>query len=208
MRRFLPLAIVALSAACASWRWSGYPPIDSRANDSLHPLPVAAEPELEPLELTTSTHSRRSAFVPLAEPTPLKQRTAVFYSDLGPDELDISSYPMQQRSNYRVYAQACVRCHDLSRSLYAPHTFGPWLDFYLMNMRMRGRLRGRPFTKAELEAVRDFLRYDAKVRKTDGTREFEAQTEQLKRRFDALMSERMQKLQKSAPVLPPAETSP
>jgi hypothetical protein len=204
MRRFLPLAAVVLSAACASWRWSGFPPPDGRASDSLHPPPVAAGPEIEPVKLATSTYTRHPTVAVLPEPTPLKQRTAVFYSDLGPDELDISSYPLQQRSNYRAYAQACARCHDLSRSLYAPHTSGPWLNFYLTSMRVRGRFRGRPFTQAELQAVRDFLNFDAKERKTGDAREFEAQTEQLKRRFDALISERMEKLQKNAPAPSPA----
>jgi hypothetical protein len=197
MKRFAWLAAAVLFAACATWRWSGSPPRDGSPTDVLHPAPPDAPgPEVE-APRPAAAHPRTKV-ASLPDPTTVKLETAMFSSDLAPDELDISEYPVQQRYNYRIYSQACSRCHDLSRSLYAPHTTGAWLDFYLMSMRVRGRLKGRAFTTEELNAVRDFLRYDTKTRKK--TKQFEAQTERLRERFNATVDARIEKLQKSSPA--------
>lgn len=178
MRTVTIAVLAAFAAACASVRWSGGGPASH----------AAASSRLAP------PRPQRAAPAPLPDPTELKKETALFPSDLGPDELPLADYPLQQRYNYRIYAQACSRCHSLARSLWAPHTSGAWLDFYLTSMRIRGRIEGRPLSKAEVAAVRDFLAYDARERKSGPG--YAAQREGLEKSFDALMDARMEKLQK------------
>lgn len=124
-------------------------------------------------------------------------RDVLFYSDLGPGTIDVSAYPSQQRDNYAVYARACSRCHGLARSINAPYVARGWWEFYMTNMRLRGSLAGRPFSKEETKAVLDFLDYDSRVRKIEHAADFDKSTRELKRRFDEYVDKRMSDLQKT-----------
>jgi hypothetical protein len=181
MKRLLPL-LLALAAACSGLRWSGGPASDAPAGNG-RALAVSSE--------TAKPHP------PAAPPsTPAQLATAEFYSDLGPEEVDLSSYPTQQKHNYRIYASACSRCHSLARSINAPMADRRWWEFYMLSMRVRGRISGRPLTKDEVKAVLDFLEYDGRERKTNRAKEFEALTEELKARFEASLADRMRALQR------------
>lgn len=81
---------VVLVAACASPR------------SAVGPGPAAARP--------VSASGAFAVRVPVVSDGDL--RTALFYSDLGPDAVDVSGYPAQQRHNYAVYA----RTESLGRS--------------------------------------------------------------------------------------------
>jgi hypothetical protein len=124
-----------------------------------------------------------------------ERQDVLFYSDLGPNQIDVSTYPSEQRQNYAVYARACSRCHGLARSINAPYTSRGWWEFYMTGMRMRGRVAGRPFSREEIKAVLDFLEYDSRVRKVEHAAAFDKSTEELKRRFDAVVDQRMSDLQ-------------
>ncbi|MFI5360919.1 MAG: hypothetical protein ACHQ49_03020 [Elusimicrobiota bacterium] len=129
----------------------------------------------------------------------------MYYSDLGPDEIDVSAYPGRQRLNYAVYVRACSRCHGLARSINAPYASRGWWEFYMTSMRMRGLVEGRPFSKEEVKSVLDFLEYDSLVRKIRRAPAFEKSTEELKRRFEAEVDRRMSDLQnKPQPLLLPS----
>jgi hypothetical protein len=140
---------------------------------------------------------------PASAPAPQERRDVVFYSDLGPDQIDVSGYPAPQRAGYAVYARACSRCHSLARSINAPYTSRGWWEFYMSGMRMRGRAAGRPFSREEAKSVLDFLDYDSRVRKVEHASEFEKSAKELKRRFDDFVDERMKRLQKSMPKAAP-----
>lgn len=178
MRRLL-WTLPLLLAACASLRWEGGGPHEEGAPQaaelSPEPRPRAPEPVLPPA-------------------TELQKQTALYDSDLGPDSIDVSAYPMQQRYNYRVYASACSRCHGLARSVNSPLVGRTWWEFYVTSMRARGSLSGRPISAEERKAVLDFLEYDGRERKR--SKEFEKTRAELKRRYDALMDERMERLQR------------
>ena len=135
-----------------------------------------------------------AAVVFAAEHSP---REALFYSDLGPETIDVSAYPAAQRENYAVYSRACSRCHTLARSINAPYASRGWWEFYMTNMRLRGSIAQKPFSKEEVKAVLEFLEYDSRLRKVERSAEFEASTRELRRRFDRLVDERMRALQTS-----------
>ena len=73
----------------------------------------------------------------------------------------------------------------------------------MAGMRARGRLSGRPFSRADVKAVLDFLDYDSRARKVENAAAFEKSAAELKRRFDAYVAQRMSDLQKKLPRLPP-----
>ena len=208
MRTLWTVAAAGLLGACAAVRW-GSQPASSAATDrvlrdqgstteGLHPPPPpSALDELEPALSTGPARARAKA----PPSTPRQLRTAQFYSDLGPDEIDVSSYPVQQRYNYALYKAACSRCHSLARSINAPAASRAWWQFYVFSMRVRGRMDRRPFTAEEINAALDFLEYDNATRRR--TREFQEQSDDLERRFDRLLRERLKALQegRQPPIL-------
>lgn len=205
-RRAAPLAVAAVLAACAGWRWSGAQAPDGRsAKAALHapapespaPPPAAAAAEA-PLAVSTAP-LRAPVVVAIPEAPVERRRSSEFYSDLGPDEIDVSAYPAQQRYDYAVFARACARCHTLARSVNAPLATRGWWEFYILGMRMRSRWQGRPLSPEEVKQILDFLDYDSRVRKVERAREFEALTEELKRRFDQSLAERLGELQRKNP---------
>ncbi len=155
----------------------------------------------------SAAQDRVAASTAAVSAVPARPRGGVlFYSDLGPDEIDVSSYPSQQRENYAVYARACSRCHSLARSINAPYTSRGWWEFYMTGMRARGRIAGRPFSRDEIKAVLDFLDYDSRARKIERAAAFERSAEELKRRFDDYVDQRMSDLQnKNQQRMIPAE---
>lgn len=172
-RRELPLLALSFAAGCAAWRLWGEIPVTAA------PPPAAAP----------------SAFAGLPEVSPERRKAALFYSDLGPDTLDVSAYPPERRREYEVYVKVCTSCHTLARSINAPYVGRAWWEFYVASMRMRAHFHGHPLSKKEIRGVIDFLEYDANERKVARAPEFEARKAELKRRFESVLDERMQLLQ-------------
>jgi hypothetical protein len=121
-----------------------------------------------------------------------------YYSDLGPDSIDVSDYPEVQRRNYAVYADVCSRCHGLARSINAPAVGTAYWRFYIFSMRGAGLLSRKPsMTKDDRDAVLSFLEFDAQRRKVARKADFDLQTQALKNRFSRMLEARMEKLQQS-----------
>jgi len=120
----------------------------------------------------------------------------LFYSDLGPDTVDVSAYPPELKRDYAVYARACSRCHTLARSINAPYVSRAWWEFYIARMRVRATLHGEPLSPREIQSALDFLEHDSNVRKVARAPEFDAAKAELKRRFEAALDERIERLQK------------
>jgi hypothetical protein len=185
LRALLFFAAAAAAAACSTWRWSGGGPSS------------APEPSSAPIALGSSPARARTVVIP---PTPAERaRTAEYYSDFGPETVDVASYSAQQRYNYGIYARTCARCHTLARSINAPIVGRGWWEFYIASMRVRSRWQGRPLPPEDVKAILDFLDYDGRVRKVDGARDFDQVTDELKRRFDAEISRRIEAMQKASP---------
>lgn len=134
-----------------------------------------------------------AAAVPEAPPE--RRRAALFYSDLGPDAIDVSGYPAPQRRAYKVYARVCSRCHTLARSINAPYVNRGWWEFYITNMRMRSGRRGEALEPRDAQTVLDFLEYDSNERKVARAAQFDELKLELKRRFEAALDERIRDLE-------------
>jgi hypothetical protein len=137
-----------------------------------------------------------AAAAPVPQASEERRKAALFYSDLGPDAIDVSAYPAERRRQYEVFARVCSRCHTLARSINAPYVEPSWWEFYLASMRMRAHFHGEPLAQKDIRGVLDFLEYDSRLRKVVGAAEFAELTKELRRRFDAALDERMEELQK------------
>lgn len=119
-----------------------------------------------------------------------KQLGAMFYYDLGPEEIDVSSYPEKQRENFAVFAKTCSQCHTLARPINVPIVEKKDWDRYINRMHQRAKVRKAKIPKQEVAAILDFLIYDSQVRKADGKASFEKRTEELKQLFEEVKKER------------------
>jgi len=121
-----------------------------------------------------------------------------YYADLGPDSIDVSSYPPEQRANYEVFARACSPCHTLARAVNSPTQSRLYWKFHLARMSLHSRLEHEgPLPKAEVDAVLDFLDYDAQVRKVRDRERFLQQEDELKRRFEPILQRQLKELDPS-----------
>ena len=120
-----------------------------------------------------------------------EQREARFSYDLGPKEVDVTSYPKEQQENYKTFAKTCSQCHTLARPLNSPLvTHEDWRRY---TRRMHGKAKmsaGTAIgTMAAKEAI-EFLTYDAQVRKIADKDAFAAKTSELKALFEEVRKER------------------
>lgn len=136
----------------------------------------------------------------LEQPLP----AAVYYTDLGPAEIDVSSYPEAQKRAYTTFRGACGACHTLARAVNSPTQSRTYWRFHLARMSMHSRFQKIPRLSAEeREAVLDFLVHDARVRKIEGRAEFERSDEELKRRFDPILQQYLWELYQGRGVRTP-----
>jgi len=187
------LATFGLLAGCALFRWSGYPEpgADGTGNWS------AAE-----LILSTAPAAARPA--PL--PSPEKLPRTLYYTDLGPEEIDVSDYPSQQKYNYGIFRRQCARCHTLARAVNSPIQSRAYWHFHMIRMSLHSRFnREGGIPPEEMKAMLDFLDYDTRIRKVEDKKNFERQTDELKRRFEPTLKRLLEHLQSSPQprLLPP-----
>lgn len=120
-----------------------------------------------------------------------EQREARFYYDLGPNEVDATSYPKEQRENYRAFAKTCSRCHTLARPINSPLITREDWRRYVRRMHDKTKMSaGASIGNEEAKAVIDFLTYDAQVRKVKNKTAFAAKTAELKALFADVRKER------------------
>lgn len=133
-----------------------------------------------------------------AAPAQDREQAALYWADLGPETVDVSSYPPELRRDYETYAAVCSRCHTLARSINAPTASRGYWQMYMLGMRMISAAdKDAPISQEQQKAILDFLEYDAQKRKVERSAEFRAQTDELKRRFEPLLRRRMKRLQES-----------
>ncbi|MBI2788971.1 MAG: hypothetical protein HYX59_09850 [Elusimicrobia bacterium] len=122
----------------------------------------------------------------------------MYYADLGPDSIDVSAYPAQQKHNYGFFRLQCSRCHTLARAVNSPVQSRAYWHFHMIRMSLHSRLqREGPIPPDQMKAMLDFLEYDARVRKVDDKKRFEERTEELKRRFEPTLQRLLEHMQRS-----------
>ena len=192
IRTLVPLAAtVWLIAGCAMFRWSGSP-----------------DPELSPNwvwstgDLQISTEPARAR--PPAPVPPDKLPDTLYYADLGPDTIDVTDYPAQQKYNYTIFAPECSRCHTLARAVNSPVESRLYWHFHLDRMSLHSRFRRQgPISAKDKKAILDFLEYDAQIRKVQDRKHFDEQNEALKKRFEPILRRLLEQIREADQTNPP-----
>ena len=91
-----------------------------------------------------------------------KEKT--FPWDNGPDSIDVSGYPAEQKSSYKVFERKCSRCHTLARAINSPHALLEEWEAYVRKMQKKRR---SGLDKKSADTIIGFLQYDSSVRKKD-----------------------------------------
>jgi hypothetical protein len=76
-------------------------------------------------------------------------------SDEGPDRIDVSDYPADQRERYEIFAVKCSKCHSLARPINARLTPDEWQGY----VKKMARRPGSGINDEAAQRITDFLSY-------------------------------------------------
>ena len=75
--------------------------------------------------------------------------------DNGPDKIDVSAYPAEQKARYPLFVQKCSKCHALARSVNSRFTAAEWKRY----MKRMVRRPNAGTTDEQAEDIFEFLKY-------------------------------------------------
>jgi hypothetical protein len=75
--------------------------------------------------------------------------------DNGPDKIDVSTYPPEQRARYPLFQQKCAKCHALARSVNSRFTAAEWKRY----MKRMVRRPNAGVTDEQAEDIFEFLKF-------------------------------------------------
>ena len=76
-------------------------------------------------------------------------------SDEGPDRIDVSDYPADQRERYEIFAIKCSKCHSLARPINARLTPDEWQGY----VKKMSRRPGSGINEDAGQRIAEFLSY-------------------------------------------------
>src|SRR5271170_6222163 len=95
-----------------------------------------------------------------AQPFTDQELKSLFYADVGPDSVNVSSYPKQQQEEYVVFQKSCSQCHTLARAINSPTVSRQAWEYYVLKMRMwMEPSHHSRYTREEAQKIIDFLAY-------------------------------------------------
>jgi hypothetical protein len=87
--------------------------------------------------------------------------------DSGPKAIDVSKYPEDQKSAYKVFAKKCSKCHTIARPISSDFVLpGQW-ERYIKRMMFKPNSQ---MNEQDGKTIYKFLVYDASVRKAPALR--------------------------------------
>ncbi len=132
--------------------------------------------------------------------------------DLGPETVDVTSYPQAQQENYQLFLAKCSVCHSPARALNSKITTEEdWEHFVsLMHGRLLSRGMGPVWKPLEGRRIIDFLAYDSQIRKADHKLAFEENLRRLRARYEVVQKEKSEKAkhQETKPSAPYTGANP
>lgn len=87
-----------------------------------------------------------------------------FPFDDGPDTIAVSTYPVEQQGNYKIFARKCSKCHTLARAINSPYALPEEWDAYVKKMQKKKR---SGLDAKSAKKIIAFLEFDSAVRKKD-----------------------------------------
>ncbi len=75
--------------------------------------------------------------------------------DFGPDKVDVSDYPPEQKAQYETFQAKCVKCHPLSRPINSRFTSQEWKRY----MKRMIRRPNSGINEEQAAQIYEFLKY-------------------------------------------------
>jgi len=94
---------------------------------------------------------------------PLDPRIAAY--DKGPAKIDVSKYPADMKTKYKVFADKCAKCHSIARPINCEFALEDEWERYIK--RMMNKAGPTVISAADGKTIYEFLVYDSKTRKKD-----------------------------------------
>jgi cytochrome c5 len=85
--------------------------------------------------------------------------------DKGPAKIDVSKYPADMQSKYKVFAKKCSNCHTIARPINCDYVLEDEWERYIK--RMMRKAGPSLISVDEGKQIFDFLVFDSKTRKKD-----------------------------------------
>ena len=82
--------------------------------------------------------------------------------DKGPAKIDVSKYPSEIKSAYKVFSNRCSACHTVARAINSDYALDEEWQHYIRQMMDRG---GTLISADEAKTIYTFVTYDSKQRK-------------------------------------------
>ncbi len=111
---------------------------------------------------------------------PAQNVNVILPQDKGPDKIDVSKYPAQMQSAYKLFAGKCSKCHTIARPINTMMKRDEW-ERYVKRMMHKPN---SGISDAQGKQIFDFLVFDQAERKDKNPKAF----------FPALSDEEIQKL--------------
>ena len=95
-----------------------------------------------------------------AQEQPLDPRIAAY--DKGPAKIDVSKYPADMQSGYKLFVTRCAKCHTAARAINCDFALDDEWERYVKRMM---RKPGSGISPADGKKIFEFVAYDSKIRK-------------------------------------------
>lgn len=95
-----------------------------------------------------------------AQEQPTEPRIAAY--DKGPATIDVSKYPADMQSRYKLFVTRCAKCHTPARAINCDFALDDEWERYVKRMM---RKPGSALNAADGRKIFEFLTYDSKIRK-------------------------------------------
>ena len=109
-----------------------------------------------------------------------QESNVVLPQDKGPDKIDVSSYPANMQSAYKLFSGKCSKCHTIARPINTTMTREEW-ERYVKRMMHKPN---SGISEKDGKQIFDFIMYDETERKAKNPKAF----------FRALTDEEIQAL--------------
>ena len=95
-----------------------------------------------------------------AQEQPIDPRIAAY--DKGPATIDVSKYPADMQSSYKLFVTRCAKCHTPARAINCDFALDEEWERYVKRMM---RKPGSGVSPADGKKIFEFVTYDSKIRK-------------------------------------------
>ena len=83
--------------------------------------------------------------------------------DKGPAKIDVSKYPADMKSKYKLFAEKCSKCHTVARAINCEFALDDEWERYIK--RMMNKAGPSIISANDGKQIFDFLTFDSKLRK-------------------------------------------